>query len=468
MTTIQSNLNLQAFTDAARQLGEGTIRLKNDGSGIATSTWDRFVVRVVDFFSSAATVQDKELKARNAFWSAIETAHGPNFQNDFIKYGVGAEQLGAGAVRLDARVVSSYAASASQRGGQDWMSNEISIKGATAHPRVAALIASSTDRVLGEAVHLSGTERAALRERMMAMLGSQAGIGNLAMAIDNELRSSAQALGADGRVRNNLLDPATVATIADGVVTRALCGTANRPMFNDQQYKQELINRALQEGLNDFAHSLQQNHVTAGQFIEIGISFPVGQQTHILQGNEVDAMMTASLDAAIARQRTKMDQIALLLDGAPTDHPARRLLEQHFSEGRSKISSGFLVAVQGALQIPSPEDNEASLRAYASALKDKLFEAGAHDYGDRADFLYSLVCLDHASGRNGISAMVNRDSLMNLVAGLNDPAEEAIQQAALDEREPSATDRAIVEVNQCLDKMRAIIKEIDHEAARRA
>jgi hypothetical protein len=464
MTTIQPKPNLQAFTDAARQLGEGAIRLKNDGSGIATSTWDRFVVRVVDLFSSAATVQTKELQARTAFLDAIKTAHGPKFLNDFMD--------GPGALRLDARVVSSYADSATQRGGERWIENELFIRTATTHDRMGSLMRSAADRLLDQA-QLQGAERDALRERMMSGPGSPAGIGGLAYDIEAELRSAAQELGPDGRVRNNTLTPATVAATADSVIAKALCKAANLPKFDETVYVQGLIARARTEGLDDFANVLElideqgsgnrPSMALGGSarkaFLEIGIRFPVGDLTHILQGREVDDMMAAGLNAAIDRQRTKMNQIATLLPGVPLDNPARRLLEQHFSEGRSKISDKFQIAVQAALDIPSPQDNEASLRGYATALADAMTQAGVSDVGDRADFLYTLVCLDHARGRNGISATVNNAGLMNLVDRLNGEA------LAVDDIGPA--EELIITVQSALQKMGDITLEINAAAAQR-
>ena len=72
-------ISVNDFRVAAQQLGDtATLRLKEDGTGIATSRWERFKVGFFDLFRSAESIATKKTETMQTFLAAVRREQGKN------------------------------------------------------------------------------------------------------------------------------------------------------------------------------------------------------------------------------------------------------------------------------------------------------------------------------------------------------------------------------------------------------
>lgn len=111
---------LADFSTAVANLGEQTtLRLKTDGSGLATTRWERFQVRFHDFLlrDKHEIALDKE-KTHRVFLETVARELGAELT------GVTVHEIGWQAAKLKGKTVNDTALLLTQHGGENWLQNE--------------------------------------------------------------------------------------------------------------------------------------------------------------------------------------------------------------------------------------------------------------------------------------------------------------------------------------------------------
>ena len=117
-------ISVNDFRVAAQQLGDNAnLRLKEDGSGIATSGWERFKVAFFDLFRSADNIAAKQTETVKTFLSAVRREQGPQMA-EVAENHLESQLDGLRGVPLLGRAVGSTVEHLTERGGQNWLRNE--------------------------------------------------------------------------------------------------------------------------------------------------------------------------------------------------------------------------------------------------------------------------------------------------------------------------------------------------------
>lgn len=114
------SIPLEHFRTAARQLGEdATLRLREDGRGIAVSAWQRIQVSVCDVFRSEEHIAAKRAEALSAFLNAVEREQGRDMAAISDQLAVRSP-----APTLTGHAVISTFSALKRQGGRHWLQNE--------------------------------------------------------------------------------------------------------------------------------------------------------------------------------------------------------------------------------------------------------------------------------------------------------------------------------------------------------
>lgn len=445
-------ISVNDFRVAAQQLGDNAnLRLKEDGSGIATSGWERFKVAFFDLFRSADNIAAKQTETVKTFLSAVRREQGPQMA-EVAENHLESQLDGLRGVPLLGRAVGSTVEHLTERGGQNWLRNEQLVRQAahftgpsTPHmPTLSSIVNPVCEELVLQAQELGFPEERA-RQMLLNYTVGGSQFGNVAFempkishAIENALREAAIVPSEDGAGFRRL-EPDEVVQIA-----RDAAGAAIREEINmyfhgqfaeEHPFQEAFTHAATERGLEAHLPLLTDGRVLH-QFAELE-SFAVQGSKELLSPDKMQALRDQVIDKVLTRQQEKLDQIALL--DLP-EGPARTDMIDTCMSTRSRMDANYFTQVKTAADamhdfatrvgdLPPDQQRTAALEL-GKVLAQTFSTTGAEGGDDAGNFVALAFDLFAArSGPEGLDAIGRwmgneqgsevREGVMDLLASDN-------------------------------------------------
>ena len=450
-------ISVNDFRVAAQQLGDNAnLRLKEDGTGIATSNWERFKVGFFDLFRSADSIAAKQTATVRTFLDAVRREQGSNMA-DVAKEQLETQLGDVRGVPLSGRAVTSTTGHLTERGGQNWLRNEQLTRQAahftgpsTPHlPTLSSIVNPVCEELVSQAQELGYPEGKAWEMLLKYTVGlSQFGnvafeMPNVSNAIENALREAATVPGDDG-ASFRPLDPGEVVQIARDAAKEAICkeinGYFHGQFVAEHPFSEEFSRVATERGLEAHLPVLTDERVLH-QFNELE-TFALHSAKEPLSPEKMQTMRDQVLDKIFTRQQEKLDQIALL--DLP-EGPAKTDIVNTCMSSRSRMDANYFTQMQTAAeQIGafaeritnpqlSPQEQHTAALELGKVLARAFMATGAEGGDDVGNFMAMAFDLFAArKGTEGLDAIAGwmsnpqasevREGVMDLL-GSDDQAE---------------------------------------------
>lgn len=335
-------ISLQQFRKAVQRLDDDTtLRLREDGRGLAVSRWQRFQVAVCDLFRSKQAISASKSLALFAFFNAIEEAQGGEMKRQAER------TILPSPPRLTARTVISTLDTLDAHGGQHWLDNE----------RTIVKITNSPGEVLQDAVTtisvklIAQAQRNGLAQETCLALRSRYENGHrdsLGSAVANALRATTRLQDENGGISIHPLHEHAVEATIQQIVAKALAGEINRALFDQFRAGQPAI-QALDAAARDPANAAIANLLTtpeAHATLEKCEGDFVADADGLLSLQALNAMRRQGIATLAARLQEKLEGLADL--NLPDDDPAAEHLIETCLASPAPMNPAYFSALDTA------------------------------------------------------------------------------------------------------------------------
>jgi hypothetical protein len=440
-------ISVNDFRVAAQQLGDNAnLRLKEDGSGIATSGWERFKVGFFDLFRSADSIAAKQTQTIRTFLDAVRREQGPNMANIAERH-LQSQLDGVQGVPLLARAVSSTSEHLSARGGPHWVRNEQLTRQA-AHftgpstpqmPTLSGIVNPVCEELVAQAQELGYPEDKA-RELLLKYTVGLSQFGNAAFdmpkvsrAIENALRDAARVEGEQG-VGFRSLTPDQVTQIAGAAAREQICyeinGYFHELYISERPFADDFASYAEAHGMGEYLPIMTEGR-TLHQFRELE-SFAIQNATEPLSPERMTELREQVFERIFTRQQEKLDQIGLL-DLA--DGPARSDMLKTCLGSRARMDAHYFAQMQTAAEqigqfaeqiavSPSAQEQHEAALELGKVLAQSFTATGAQGGDDAGNFM--VLAFDLFAARQGEAGL---DRIADWMA---QPQTEAVREGIID------------------------------------
>lgn len=331
-------ITLQNFHSAAQQLGnDTTLRLREDGSGVAVSGWQRFQVSVSDLFRSKNEINASKSLALSVFFDAIKRAQGGDME-------VLAEQSFAeSASLLTSRAVISTLDTLNKHGGPHWLTNEQAIAKIT-HP-TGEMLQDAITTVMDKAQQNGLTQKTCQALKSSYESGRR---DSLVTAVANALRDAARIRDANGGISIRPLPATEVTGIAKQTVEKEISHKVNRALY-DQFRAEQSVTPALDAAATDPNHNdiadLLATPEARAALEKFENDFVTGADG-LLSLQALADMRQRRIDAVAAQQPEKLASLAEL--DLPDDDPAANHLIETCLVSPAPMGPAYFSALESA------------------------------------------------------------------------------------------------------------------------
>lgn len=412
-------ITVNDFRVATQQLGDNAnLRLKEDGSGIATSRWERFKVGFFDLFRSADSIATKQTETVRAFLDAVRREQGPNMANVAESH-LETQLGGVRGVPLLGRAVTSTTDHLTARGGQNWLHNEQLTRqvahfagtGTPQMPTLSSIVNPVCEELVGQAQELGLPEDKArellLKYTVGGFVSGFVDMPDISHAIEVALRDAALVRG-EGGASFRRLAPEEVVQIARDAAKAVILERINM-YFHGQfveahPFQDDFTRVATERGLEAHLPVLT-DRKNLHQFNELEL-FAVQNTKELLSPDKMQTLRDQVLDRIFTRQQEKLDQIDAL--DLP-EGPAKEDMVNTCMSTRSRMDANYFVQVQTASEAIrafaervsglSPEEQRTAALELGKVLAQTFTASGAEGGDDAGNFVN--LAFDLFVARNG-------------------------------------------------------------------
>ena len=411
-------ITVNDFRVAVQQLGDNAnLRLKEDGSGIATSRWERFKVGFFDLFRSADSIATKQTETVRAFLDAVRREQGPNMA-DVAESHLRTQLGGVQGVPLLGRAVTSTTDHLTARGGQNWLHNErltrqaahVAGTGAPQMPTLSSIVNPVCEELVAQAQEMGLPENKARELLLKYTVGVVSGfvdMPDISHAIEVALRDAAKVQG-EGGASFRRLEPEEVIQIARDAAKAQIRERINMYFHGKfaevHPFQEDFARVATERGFEAHLPVLSR-HENFRLFKELE-SFAIQNAKEILSPQKMQALRDQVLDRIFTRQQEKLDQIEAL--DLP-EGPAKTDMVNTCMATRSRMDANYFAQVQTVAEkigafadrvahLP-PEEQRIAAQELARQVMQAFKDSGAEGGDDLGNFI--ALAVDLLAARSG-------------------------------------------------------------------